>query len=178
MDGGLAAVLGALAGSTTTLGTAIFTGWSQRQATRFAAREEHQRQRREPRNDIYREFISHASQLRVQLDAFKDFDLYPASVTGETVKRHNDTFMALREKRVEVGLVGPESVAATGKEIEELARLSALSVGRLQWWRDNDYQTRMVTEQSNIEGSFRQLVELMDKFMSLARAALDDDGSK
>ncbi|GHJ27131.1 hypothetical protein TPA0910_15640 [Streptomyces hygroscopicus subsp. sporocinereus] len=177
MDAGLAAVLGALAGSTATLGTAICTRWYQRQTARLAARAEHQRQRREPRHDIYRDFISYASNLRDQLDTFKDFDLSPDSVTDETVQRCNDTFKALQGKWIEVGLVGPEGVAVVGKEIEELARFSALAVGRLQWFRDNGYEPRMLTEQSNIEENFGKLVEVLDNFISLARTALDDDGS-
>lgn len=56
-------MLGALAGSVATIGAALATGWAQREGARITARSEHRRQRLEPRTAIYKEFISHATQL-------------------------------------------------------------------------------------------------------------------
>ncbi|MFF0161798.1 hypothetical protein ACFYRY_30300 [Streptomyces sp. NPDC005263] len=177
MDAGLAAVLGALAGSIATISAAIAANRSQRETARFAARAEHQRQRREPRHGVYKEFIAHASQLREQLDIFANFDLYPNSVTDETVKRYNDTAKVLQGKWVEVGLVGPGDVSASSKVIEQLGRKSALQVNRLQWFIDQGSEQRKIEEQTAIAGSSVQLTELLDKFIDTAQAALDDDGS-
>ncbi|WP_143195069.1 hypothetical protein [Streptomyces sp. CB02488] len=177
MDAGLAAVLGALAGSMATISAAIAANRSQRETARFTARAEHQRQRREPRHDVYKEFIAQASRLRDQIEIFANFDLYPDSVTVETVTRYNDTVKVLQEKWVEVGLVGPRDVAAASKVIEELGRSSALQVNRLQWFIDQEEEQRKIEEQATIEGSSMQLTALLDKFIETAQVALDDDRS-
>ncbi|WP_326811938.1 hypothetical protein OIE62_11595 [Streptomyces scopuliridis] len=177
MDAGLAAVLGALAGSMATISAAIAATRSQRETARLNTRAEHRRQRREPRHDIYKGFISNASELQDQLEIFKDFELYPDSVTDETVQRCRNTVKALRDKWVEVGLVGPGNVAAAGKGIEQLARKVALQAERLKWFLDNDDERRKLAEQAAIAGSFGQLAELLDSFITLAQGALDDDGS-
>ncbi|MET8181962.1 hypothetical protein [Streptomyces sp. NPDC005336] len=177
MDSGIAAVLGALAGSVATIGAAMATGWAQRETARLTARAEHQRQRREPRHGIYKDFVSHGAQLRDQLEIFKDFDLYPNSLADETVQRCNDTARALQDKWLEVGLVGPSDAATIGKEIEQAARSAILQVQRLKWFVDNDDDRRIAT-QSMIGASAEKLAQLLDAFIAFAQGALDDDGSR
>ncbi|GAA1423493.1 hypothetical protein GCM10009601_26830 [Streptomyces thermospinosisporus] len=177
MDAGLAAVLGALAGSAATIGTAFVTSRSQRETARLTARAEHQRQRREPRHDTYKAFISSTSQLRDQLEKFENFDLYPDSITDATVQHYNDTANELKSQWVEVALVGPANVGASSKKVEQLAHKTALQVNRLQWFIDQRDDQKRDSERSAIELSAFELALALDNFITVAQAALDDDGS-
>ncbi|MGW7548452.1 hypothetical protein ACWGKQ_46160 [Streptomyces sp. NPDC054770] len=80
MDAGLAAVLGALAGAVATTGAAFAAGWSAREQAKFAARAEHKRQRREPREKAYKAFLSEAIALRELLRIVCSYDALPEAV--------------------------------------------------------------------------------------------------
>ncbi|MFI8834029.1 hypothetical protein ACIGPN_23780 [Streptomyces afghaniensis] len=120
MDAGLAAVLGALAGSVATIGAALATGWAQREEARIAARAEHRRERREPRLEAYRAFISATSDLREQSTFFTVRDLVPDDLDEVTTDLLFQAVSGMKESALEVSLAGPRRVSKEAIKIQRL----------------------------------------------------------
>ncbi|MFE7712994.1 hypothetical protein ACFU6I_46395 [Streptomyces sp. NPDC057486] len=183
MDAGLAAVLGALAGSVATIGAALTTGWTQREGVRITARSEHRSQRREPRNSSYKKFITEASRLR---DLAAAFTVAHAEFPYETVDsvfagRCEIATRTVQETWVDVALAGPKQVSEAAAKLERLS--NALAFRILGLHRLVSDESRMLTDRALdgikdvIAGEAEEFDRTLDVFVLLAQAALDDDGT-
>ncbi|MGW0987914.1 hypothetical protein ACWD46_17045 [Streptomyces sp. NPDC002486] len=171
MDAGLAAVLGALAGSVATIGAALATGWAQRESARITVRSEHRRERREPRHGVYKEFISEASRMCDEVGIFATYDMFPPDlVTENRAQRIEGAADSVKEKWVEVALAGPREVAEVASKIERLSNGLAFRIRAYQRAASTGMMERIKLEAVEIE-------ESLDRLVFLAQAALDDDGS-
>jgi hypothetical protein len=185
MDAGLAAVLGALAGSVATIGAALATGWSQREGVRIVARSEHRRQRQEPRNGAYKEFIDVASQMLDVVAAFTltiAYDDFPYWRLSESLSsRAEEGFHAVKEKWVDVALAGPKEITEAASHLERLSNALAFRIEGLRRLTD---ATEGITDSeheaiaSRIVMEANEFEDKLDAFVMLAQAALDDDGSR
>lgn len=119
MDAGLAAVLGALAGSVATIGAALATGWSQREGARIAARSEHRRERREPRHEVYRQFIAEANHMGQQAAVYCTLGaaLRPDYYTEARTQRVHEMTRLIQSKATESALAGPKDVTESALKI-------------------------------------------------------------
>ncbi|MGA5469218.1 hypothetical protein ACPCUK_10360 [Streptomyces arboris] len=169
MDAGLAAVLGAAAGALATTGAGLVAGWSAREQARITARSEHQRQRREPRHEVYKRFIDAASDM--------EHHTGPGSLLAEPVhdeelnimEHYVDLLQTLaykvKEAWIEVALVGPREVEAVASQIERCSqglRDTASAVSRRSF---------------HLGYSAGDLTPMLEGFITAAREALDDDGT-
>ncbi|MFK4689832.1 hypothetical protein [Streptomyces pristinaespiralis] len=185
MDAGLAAVLGALAGSMATIGAALATGWSQREGARILARSEHRRQRQEPRNGAYKDFISAASRMRDLVDlftlTFNDGD-FPYSRINAYLSSHcKEAANTIKEKWVDVALAGPKEITEAASLLERLSNALAFRVEalrRLVETTDGPTDTSHAGIKNRITQEAIEFEENLERFMLLAQAALDDDGSR
>lgn len=174
MDSGLAAVLGALAGAAGTVGAGFATGWAQRQVARIAASTEHIRQRREPREQVYKDFAEAVSQLR-DLKPSRGFT--ESTVDPELVNAYRITAAHIKKKWLEVALAGPESVSEIAGTLEQQAQELAQLVYGFNAIR---VSMGLNTVQPGIDGieTFDEYGRLVQSFITKAQAALDDDGIK
>jgi hypothetical protein len=182
MDAGLAAVLGALAGSVATIGAALATGWAQREGARITARSEHRRQRLEPRTAIYKEFVSHANAMHATASRFivdpEALDL--DEIDEKLLRQITSAAKGIENAWADVALAGPESVAACAGEIYAnsirmtiaLNEVSKRNSGRIEPNSGRELAARVA-----VSDSAHRLWEKIDEFAPLARKALDDDGS-
>ncbi|MGW2749124.1 hypothetical protein [Streptomyces sp. NPDC001450] len=179
MDAGLAAVLGALAGSVATIGAAFATGWATREQAKIAARSEHRRQRIEPRHDVYREFLTavaaleeHTSELRTDSDLVPPGVRLGPDVDSAFLERTNQLAAEVKAIWLRVALIGPERVAEEAATSE--AACSSLASGiELMSYR-NLFPPSEARAQAR--RSYEGLGESLRHFMRVARSALEDDG--
>jgi hypothetical protein len=181
MDAGLAAVLGALAGAVATTGAAFATGWATREQARIAARAEHKRQRREPREKVYKAFLAEATALRNLLQVMGYFRSLPeavrrAELNPEITAQAEEIEAQLKQHFVEVTLAGPESVQESAVAIEYASRGLVGMAGvltRMRWEAEE--------ERAHWEHAWSYM-EALDRafsdFSKQAQAVLDDDGTK
>ncbi|MFF3774321.1 hypothetical protein [Streptomyces sp. NPDC002232] len=182
MDAGLAAVLGALAGSVATIGAAMTTGWAQREGVRITARAEHRKERREPRHGAYRDFIAVASRMNDHVAILTvSYESFPSERIDEAFSaRCEEAADAVKEKWVEVALAGPKGIAETASKLERLGNALAFRVMGLRQYLSGErtasedtlrgIRDRIATEAAEFE-------QALDQFVFRAQAALDDDGS-
>ncbi|WP_217134815.1 hypothetical protein [Streptomyces sp. AC558_RSS880] len=177
MDAGLAAVLGALAGSVATIGAALATGWAQREGARITARSEHRRQRLESRSAVYKQFLLRANDLRAAI-------LPHAENPGVRISFHVDIERVelaankVREVWSDVALAGPQSVAKCANSIRVASYLILISVGQIkEGSSEGDGSTPGYQAELILIDQCEHLGKLLDEFESVARKALDDDGS-
>ncbi|MFB6876883.1 hypothetical protein [Streptomyces sp. NPDC056323] len=189
MDAGLAAVLGALAGSVATIGAALATGWSAREQAKMAARAEHLRQRRDARQAVYEEFIdaahAHSDLTKILLaPAPEDFDdmerlriLPPGMDLAAVIEESRSLHETVTRIATRVQLAGPKEVSAAASLVDDKSRdvyavLAVMPVPATypgmpslpeQW---NDGCMRFVDFSSAV-----------DDFSESARIALDNDGT-
>ncbi|GGX12675.1 hypothetical protein [Streptomyces chartreusis] len=174
MDAGLAAVLGALAGSVATIGAALATGWAQREGARITARAEHRRERREPRQSVYKVLISEASQLRDSSAPFAVHpDLYPV-FEEEPEARWRQLVTAIKEASTDAALAGPPEVSEAAISLSRgasalLAELCVYNIVDEDGQRDA--RVRLFLQSQEFDSS-------VTVFIIAAQAALDDDGSR
>ncbi|MBB5103327.1 hypothetical protein [Streptomyces spectabilis] len=185
MDAGLAAALGAFAVATGTGVAALTAAWAQMHSARTAARAEHLRQRREPRERIYGEMISATSSF---LEAYRG---------PGVVNFSDDLYMRLIEKQSEVqkawqavALAGPEPVAQAASEIHAAVSSVVYSygvahTGMLVFIRRNSEGRSVENARRDVSQSVRQLRCSFDAahgsleiFIKQARAALDEYGAE
>ncbi|MFD7565802.1 hypothetical protein ACFV7O_21665 [Streptomyces tendae] len=184
MDAGLAAVLGALAGSVATIGAALATGWAQREGARITARSEHRRERREPRHTAYREMIEAATSLR---DMTVQYELFDASEISSDVHLREQDILGLhakqalvRKRAIEVALVGPAPVGEVAMRVASVSNHLFLFVTALSGFLnapepiDDHTWSYSLRKAESLSKEYGQEV---DQLISLAQAALDDDGS-
>ncbi|MEV5190709.1 hypothetical protein [Streptomyces werraensis] len=180
MDAGLAAVLGALAGSVATIGAALATGWAQRESARIAARAEHRRERRGPRLEAYRKFISVASQFRRESSFFVCGDFIPDDLDDATVDALHEMAGELQSSALEVSLAGPRRVS---KEVIKIQRMSSdlvtsvLLLKQLRGSPDVLHPRLRRRFLKDAVAAARGASRAIDGFVLRAQAALDDDGS-
>ncbi|WP_405756414.1 hypothetical protein [Streptomyces sp. NBC_00073] len=190
MDAGLAAVLGALAGSVATIGASVATGWSAREQARTAARAEHLRQRRDARQAVYEELITaahaHSDLTKLLLaptpEEFDDLErmrLLPPGMDLIAVIRESKALHEnVKKISTRVQLAGPKEVSTAAALVDEKSRevYAVLAVMRIpaaypgmpslsDQWRDG--ATR-----------FCDFMDAMEDFSERARVALDNDGTK
>ncbi|MGW3760714.1 hypothetical protein [Streptomyces sp. NPDC005131] len=182
MDAGTAAVLGALAGSVATIGAALATGWAQREGARITARSEHRRERREPRHDVYKEFISALTAMRFMASVFAiDAEHAPDNIDDELMGRWLEVVNRIGPKAIETTLAGPKDVAKAAIRLHQLGddiyiRLKYLE--RLLASNEaNDQAIRVMVRRLLFEEA-KQFQRRADDFIFTAQAALDDDGSR
>jgi len=182
MDAGLAAVLGALAGSVATIGAALATGWAQREGARIAARAEHRRERRGPRESIYKEFVATATRLRVWSSIFSiDPDVVPDDLGEEDAKEIFRIIVEIESKSTDAALAGPKKVAQAARRVARLSFEMASMVTALPRFltgnaeRDRETRRRVRLQVNELAKQFEKSV---DDFVLSAQAALDDDGSR
>ncbi|MFJ3922764.1 hypothetical protein [Streptomyces sp. NPDC090022] len=182
MDAGLAAVCGALAGSVATIGAAMATGWAQREGVRITARAEHRKERREPRHGAYKEFIAVTSRMNDHVAILAvAYDAFPFERINETfTARCEEAADAVKEKWVEVALAGPKEIATTASKLERLSNALTFRVLGLHQYVSGERTTSEEALQGikdRIAEEAREFEETLDRFVFLAQAALDDDGS-
>jgi hypothetical protein len=184
MDAGIAAVLGALAGSVATIGAALATGWAQREGARIVARSEHRRERREPRHEAYRDLIEAATALTDATAQYNFFDaempsdlhLQDADIAGFLEKR-----VLVKKAAISVALVGPQGVSETAMKVAELSNELFTYVTALTGLNNAEepaddrtwnYATKKATR------LHKEYAATVNQFVSRAQAALDDDGTR
>ncbi|MEJ8647337.1 hypothetical protein WKI65_04460 [Streptomyces sp. MS1.AVA.3] len=180
MDAGTAAVLGALAGSIATIGAALATGWAQREGARITARSEHRRERREPRHDIYKEFISEANQLSHQTGLYLSFDvdLMPDDITEDRRQLLSGVSAALDEKALEAALAGPKRVTEAALETARLSHRLVGSALNFQGLTEERHQRMRDSVRKSLLAICRRYERSLEGFVFQAQSALDDDGSR
>jgi hypothetical protein len=181
MDAGLAAVLGAMAGSVATIGAAFATGWSQREGAKIAARVEHRKDRRQPRYDAYREFIDAVSVLR-------DIPQAPAENIEQRV---HEAGARIKEAWLTVSLLGPESVQNVATSIRnkcvdfETTIRATMGTPRSididNFWmnrnRPDDRRMQGRIMMAELMAGRSELDDALQDYISAAQRVLDDDGS-
>lgn len=178
MDAGLAAVLGALAGAVGAVGGAWMTSRGQLKSARLAARAEHRRQRREPRNEVYATFLKSSNQL---LDAWT-----PIRSIGDVNAERRDIVYAAVDSidtaYSAVALSGPEAVSDIAEEIRDhAARLRQearfLWAGHHVRQDDGEPEEWISDIEARVPRARTALSALIRSFTVAARTTLDDDGS-
>ncbi|MEU2901116.1 hypothetical protein ACWC4E_33925 [Streptomyces sp. NPDC001273] len=168
MDAGLAAVLGAMAGSLGAIGAAFATRSGMRQQSLINARAEHQRHRRESRQAAYEAFAVAAdavdsfyyAQIR-ESDNLSNFDMQ----TALEVRR------ALELARLRVTLAGPASLADISQDVWlQLANLQHVAIHLSRSGGTQRERQSFTTALNDLRGK-------ISKYMSSAQSALDQDGT-
>ncbi|MFI9252473.1 hypothetical protein [Streptomyces sp. NPDC053069] len=180
MDAGIAAVLGALAGSVATIGAAMATGWAQREGARIAARSEHQRQRREPRHLVYKEFISKAELVRHRASIYSSLDdgLTPDYVTEQQVNELFEAATEIKAAATEAALVGPKKVTAAALAIAHLGSDLAAYAAIFRDLTEPQHQQIGKRSHRKLVRVAKEYQNSLDNFILRAQGALDDDGSR
>jgi hypothetical protein len=190
MDAGLAAVLGALAGSVATIGAALATGWSAREQAKMGARAEHLRQRRDARQAVYEEFIDaaqeHANWTKILLaPAPEDFDdlerlniLPPGMDLATVISESKSLHEKVKRVSTRVQIAGPKEVSAAAvmvcdKSGEVFGSLGVTAVTR-------NYPGARTLSQKWQDGCARYVAfsGARSDFTEKARLALDNDGTE
>ncbi|MGP4002497.1 hypothetical protein [Streptomyces sp. 8N706] len=176
MDAGMAAVLGATAGALATTGAAIATGWASREQAKIAARAEHRRQRREPRQEIYKRFIGaannaewHFAALPLLIAAF-DRDELEAQ---ERIGRFSEMTDSIQETWLDVVLAGPAEIAQTASAIKDACQSLTICAHAFS----EGGHAKSILER-DARAFSKELSESLARFIAQARDALDDDGSR
>ncbi|MFE9569239.1 hypothetical protein ACFYMW_12175 [Streptomyces sp. NPDC006692] len=184
MDAGIAAIGGALAGSVATVGAAFATGWWQRENIRLTGRAEHWRQRREPRSQVYREFASAVADIRDRVRTqphMPDSGLAwvsPEFFSDTLTDQLREMLVPVRRSWLDVALAGPQSVSGSAAEIEKACRkLVVFAMGARSTSSDESSQAYVGSSRAFIETA-NSLSPLLDSFIEIAQAALDDDGTR
>lgn len=183
MDAGIAAVLGALAGSVATIGAALATGWAQREGARITARSEHRRERREPRFGAYKALIVEASGFRDHVGVFTEvLAIFPYGRIDEPFAERCEALAdAVRERWVTVALVGPKEVAEIAALLERLSRSLVTQVVGVWLIIDTTGSAPGAPLSGRVEEAIiKDVTEFergLGKFISLAQETMDDDGS-
>lgn len=180
MDAGLAAVLGALAGSVATIGAALATGWAQREGVRITARSEHRRARREPRHDIYRQFISEAKPLGLHAGVYSALGstLMPDYFTEERIRQAREASRGINDKATEVALAGPRKITESALKIARLASRLTACVGNFRELGDERHQRMRDQSRRSVMKYAKKYDAALQDFILQAQFALDDDGSR
>ncbi|MFD5519095.1 hypothetical protein [Streptomyces sp. NPDC127066] len=183
MDSGIAAVLGALAGSVATIGAALATGWAQREGARIAARSEHRRERREPRHAVYRDLMEAATTFHHRIAIYKYADVG----MREDLQLRVEDIPALRQNKervnksaIEVALVGPKGVSEASMKLSKWSEEAYTYVSALTDLHPSqaaDEQIWRFTTQGAADAT-KRCGHALEEFALLAQAALDDDGSR
>lgn len=185
MDAGLAAVLGALAGSVATIGAALATGWAQREGARITARSEHRRERREPRHDVYKEFIAEASRMRDLVGVFAiDAEMIgriPLRVLSDDfISNLYDLSEVVKGKSTDAALAGPRGITEAATKVSNLSRELVIDLKTLKEVSEDESRDARFLRHVR-EATFattRAFQNSLDEFILCAQAALDDDGSR
>jgi hypothetical protein len=184
MDSGIAAVLGALAGSVATIGAAIAAGWAQREGARIAVRSEHRRERREPRHAVYRELLKGATAFNTTIGRYEFFD----AEVPEDLHLQETEISSLLQKQAEVNKAAIDVALAGPKEVSEVAlKLSKSSdevflyvaaLAGLAGTEQATDQRTWVYATKRATNASKQYGRTLEEFVLRAQEALDDDGSR
>ncbi|MEV7579819.1 hypothetical protein [Streptomyces erythrochromogenes] len=190
MDAGLAAVLGALAGSVATIGASVATGWSAREQAKTAARAEHVRQRRDARQAVYEELITaaHAHKDLTKLllapapEEFDDLErmrILPPGMDLMAVIRESDALHEnVKKISTRVQLAGPKEVSSAADLVEEKSRDVSAVLGVMRV--PATYPGALSLSEQWRDGCMRyvEFSSATREFAESARIALDNDGTK
>ncbi|MFD8303236.1 hypothetical protein ACFV29_12930 [Streptomyces sp. NPDC059690] len=139
----------------------------------IAARAEHRRQRREPREGVYKGFISAASALVDHLYPVAMFDMSPHDdFSPAFAERATELAAEVRKKWLEVVLAGPKSLAEVATKVDGASQSAAKASDWLARYRADSDDTRRGFGIS--AGIVR---DGLKEFIAGAQAALDDDGT-
>ncbi|MEW2573583.1 hypothetical protein [Streptomyces sp. NPDC047070] len=178
MDAGTAAVLGALAGSTATIGAALATGWAQREGARITARSEHRMERRQPRHDIYKEFITEANRMRALTSVWGiDLHLTPEP-TDQRVRHWGEVARSLESKASDTALAGPAPVSKAAIKISRMAAELNISLGTYRSVVDDGETVLQQEMRRQLLAQATNYSAALTEFILTAQSALDDDGSR
>jgi hypothetical protein len=179
MDAGLAAVLGALAGSVGTVAAAV----AQRETVRITARAQQRNERRQPRHDAYKAFAMAVTEVRKRV-SFNEYT--------DTTEREEEEFRdKLYERWIDLSLMGPESVINAGAMLRDEALKVVFLMGetrhlgrRFLAVDENDeeaHEAASDTYSASIDLLWeiaRDLTDIISEFSLVSQAALDDDGTR
>jgi len=140
----------------------------------IAARAEHRRQRREPREGVYKGFISAASALVDHLQPVAMFDMSPSDdFSPAFAERATELADEVRKEWLEVVLAGPKSLAEIATKMERAGRSAA---------KASDWLARHRTSSNDTRQGFGISTDIvrdgLQEFIAGAQAALDDDGTR
>ncbi|MFF2543993.1 hypothetical protein ACFVUY_15660 [Kitasatospora sp. NPDC058063] len=166
MDTAFGALIGAVVGSLATGGTTLVSGWFQREGVRVAARVEHQKERRQGRQDSYREFLK----ITNDLSAIARHQNY-INRTGEELDPDimGGAYLSLEEAWIDVSLYGPRDATLSAMGVMEAAQ--RLKVGAAMSAEGMDPENSFIND-------IRNFGSVVGEFMVAAQKALDDDGSR
>lgn len=173
-------MLGALAGSVATIGAAIATGWAQREGSRISARAEHRRERRGPRQDVYKEFILVASAFQAESARYSYREILPDVIDDARVNSLSEAATAIKECALSVALAGPRKVSKEAIKIERMSRDLTTLVSMLKRVAEHAREGHQRVERNLRKDTVvaaRKVDQAIDGFVLRAQAALDDDGS-
>ncbi|MFD5207748.1 hypothetical protein ACFWNF_12590 [Streptomyces anulatus] len=182
MDAGLAAVLGALAGSVGTVVAAV----AQREAVRITARAQQRNERRQPRHDAYKAFAMAVTEVRKRV-SFNEYE--------DTTEREEEDFRnELYERWIDLSLMGPESVVNAGSELLDEALKVVFVMGETRYLGNraivvhersdsNEEEQEVADAEYNayvdlVWERARGLMDSITAFSLVSQSALDDDGTK
>ncbi|MEU6577120.1 hypothetical protein [Streptomyces sp. NPDC046805] len=180
----IAALVGTLLGSLTTIGAAIVSGWAQREGVRISTRAEHLKEKHQPRRQAYRAFIEVTTDLKERFRSLPHYD-HPPRSERESLRRE------INARWVDLSLLGPASVIAGASHVRNIAldivrQIEITAHEEFVFLRvDEDDEQRHEAAQYRYEGFMGELLDTVrllgnavDEFALIASAALDDDGTK
>lgn len=162
MDAGLAAVCGALAGSLGTIGAALATGRAQRAGAEIAARAEHRKARREPREAAYKKYATSVAVLM-------DWEYYDDEPNQDD--ELHPILLDIRQAWTDVLFAGPKRVTAPADHLMDACVAFRVAV-RERALTDFDSPMAWVAD------ARRDIRVCLGLFVDAAQRALDDDGSR
>jgi hypothetical protein len=162
MDAGLAAVLGALAGSMATIGAAFATGWAQREGTRITARAAHVKDRRQPRHDAYRALIQAAIDLQRRVTLQEGYD----DMTPEEVKNFDREITA---RWLDISLLGPRTAIVYAGRVQD-ASLAVIKKAMLS----RNLRARIFNEEHANEEAENAVRDSYEDSVHVLFSAVDD----
>lgn len=174
-------MLGALAGSVATIGASLSAGWAQRESARIAARAQHQRDRRQPREGAYEELISKASEFSFYFAPLLMSEPSPNGYSDDDLQQIREVGQALSEKATKVALVGPGEI---GEVAVRLGKMPSLMIFALRMWRAHSLDGEQASGGRDghllrdVAHSAREFDEALDSFIRMAQESLDNDGSR
>ncbi|MGW1801517.1 hypothetical protein ACWCQN_37780 [Streptomyces sp. NPDC001984] len=94
------------------------------------------------------------------------------------VARCEESADAVKERWIEVALAGPRDIAQTASKIERISNALAALVFGVHMHGEMNFSGEELQEVKNRIGrEAEEFEQTLDKFIFLAQAALDDDGS-
>lgn len=179
MNEGIAAIVGALAGSLGTLTAAIATGWASREQARITARSEFLRQRQEPREAAYRKVIETVGAVREHdlRDHFAEgLEEQWVSQGVSYVREALERCQPVKERWQDAALLGPAPVTQAAEELGAAVEDLIGSLDALLFvFGEGVLPAQAMWEVHDTARD--RLANARKTFTACAQAALNDDGT-